>query len=112
MNVDQLNPTPNRKENFQRDRQRFVPYGNGCYALTTFQGHILYVGLTKDLNRRMGEHLDDAKKTAPTSEGKATFFHWLECENIESVERGWLNWCEIVDGKKPVFNVVGSPVST
>ena len=60
----------------------------------------------------MGEHLDDPQKTSPTSEGRTIFFHWIECENIDQVERGWLNWCEIIDGKKPVLNFASSPVAT
>ena len=44
MNVQDLNPYPEHRENFRRDRQRFLPSSAGCYVLASFQGVVLYVG--------------------------------------------------------------------
>ena len=111
MNVQRLKPWPDHRENFRRDRQRFLPETAGCYVLATFQDVVLYVGLTKDLCRRFGNHLDDPKKTSMTKNGRAFFFYWIECSDLEKVERTWQNECEIVDGSLPILNILKSPVS-
>ncbi len=111
MNVQLLNPLPTNRENFRRDRQRFVPRKSGCYALVSFQGVVLYVGLTENLGRRFGEHLDDPRKTSNTADGRAFFFYWHECDELERVERTWQNECELVDGKLPILNGIRSPIS-
>lgn len=113
MNVEHLQPCVEHRENFRRDRERFVPQIAGCYVLASFQGVVLYVGLTKDLKRRFGEHLDDPKKTSETAKGRAIFFYWLQCEELalEKVERTWQNDCVTVDGALPILNDVASPVS-
>ena len=111
MNVDQLKPQPTDRENFLRNRQRFVPRESGCYALVSFQGTVLYVGLTDSLRRRFGDHLDDPRKTTNTAEGRAFFFYWLECDELEKVERTWQNECELVDGKLPILNGIRSPIA-
>ena len=111
MKIEDLKPSPNRRENFLRNRQRFIPDKSGCYVLTTFQDEILYVGLTENLWRRFGEHLDDPQKTSKTENGRAFFFHWLECDELNKVERTWQNECEIADGVLPILNRLKSPVS-
>ena len=111
MKVEHLKPTPDHRENFRRDRQRLIPGNSGCYVLTTFQGDVLYVGLTKDLRRRFGNHLDDPKKTSKTNNGRAFFFYWYECDELEKVERAWQNECESVDGVLPILNGLRSPVT-
>ena len=111
MNIRCLKPCPPARQNFRRDRQQFIPATQGCYALATFQGIVLYVGLTKDLRRRFGEHLDDPKKTSSTDNGRAFFFYWLECDELEKIERTWQNKCEITDGALPVLNKASSPIS-
>ena len=111
MNVQLLNPPPTNRENFRRARQPFVPKRAGCYSLVSFQDVVLYVGLTENLSRRFGEHLDDRKKTAKTANGRAFFFYWLECDELEKVERTWQNECETVDGNLPILSSIRSPVS-
>ena len=112
MNFKQLNPQPKSRERFHRSRQRFVPRKAGCYALVSFQGTVLYVGLARNLKRRFGDHLDDPKKTSNTADGRAFFFLWHECIALERIERTWQNECETVDGKLPVLNRIRSPIST
>ena len=110
MNVKLLRLPPNKREVFRRDRQKFIPANSGCYLLTTFEGHILYVGLSRDLRRRFGQHLDAPEKTKVTPEGRAFYCYWLECENREQIERTWLQECVIEDGKRPILNKRDSPV--
>ena len=111
MNVQRLQPCPEYRENFRRDRQRFLPEAAGCYVLASFHDVVLYVGLTKDLRRRFGDHLNDPKKSSTTANGRAFFFYWLECEEVEKVERTWQNECMVVGGTLPILNDVASPVS-
>ena len=111
MKIQNLDPCPKHRENFRRDRQKFLPNTSGCYVLASFQDVVLYVGLGENLRRRFGNHLDDPKKTSMTKNGKAFFFYWLVCDELENIERTWLNECEIVDGTLPVLNRIASPVS-
>ncbi len=111
MNVRSLSPLPTAQEAFQRSRLRFLPEGSGCYVLSTFDGTVLYVGLSVSLRRRMNEHLDDAKKTSVTAAGRAVLIHWLEHQDVARVERTWMNIHIENEGKMPVLNGVFSPVS-
>ena len=112
MNVRGLNPYPNDRQNFRRDRQKFLPTSAGCYVLTSTQGIVLYMGLTINLRRRFGEHLDDPRKTCKTANGRAVFFYWLTCDELERIERTWQIECETADGVLPILNRVASPIST
>jgi hypothetical protein len=112
MNADLLIPKLALREPFRRDRYRFVADRSGCYVLTTFSGEILYIGLSNNLRRRLEEHLDNPQKTAPTSFGRAVFFHWLETPDLQKVERTWLGAYQITEGRLPILNAMFSPVST
>lgn len=112
MNVTELRPKPDRREPFRRNRHRFIPRVAGCYALTTFEGVVLYVGLSKNLQNRFGTHLDSPEKTAKTSAGRAVFFYWVKRQDIACVERTWLQCSELADGALPPLNRAQSPVQT
>lgn len=112
MNVSELNPKPANREPFSRNKERFVPEVSGCYVLTTFEGVILYIGLTNNLRRRMNEHLDSALKTALTKSGRATFFYWLDTPDTYKVERTWLNTHSYTEGSLPILNTMNSPTFT
>jgi hypothetical protein len=58
----------------------------------------------------MGQHLDNAMKTAPTAVGRAALYYWLEAENIHALERAWLNIHVQHEGILPILNKVYSPV--
>ena len=63
MKVDRLRPFPNRKTQFAWSHHVTVPEQPGCYALVTYGGDVLYVGLaTASIRDRMGVHLDAADK--------------------------------------------------
>ena len=75
MNVDALFPQPSHCEAFKRSRERFVSEKPGCYVLATFSGVVLYIGLAKNLRRRVNQHLDSREKISPTTIGRAVVIH-------------------------------------
>jgi hypothetical protein len=111
MNITELIPRPAECETFRRDRMRYIPEESGCYVLATFLGVVLYIGLTNNLRRRMGEHLDNPQKTAETPLGRAVLFHWALGENTNQIERTWMNLHIQNEGAMPLLNKVYSPVS-
>ncbi len=112
MNITALSPSPDQREPFRRNRERFIARTSGCYVLATFEGVVLYIGLSTDLRRRFNEHLDSPEKTGLTEMGRAVFFYWLETSETNKLERTWQNTHVQHDGVLPVLNRVNSPVST
>lgn len=110
MKVATLNPQPESREPFRRDRQKFVPSKSGCYVLAAFEGEILYVGLASNLRQRVGQHLDNPAKVEPGPHGRAVWFHWLEFDHLERLERTWMNQHLVSEGRLPVLNGAYSPV--
>ena len=112
MNVANLHPPPQEKVLFQLSVYRQVPEASGCYVLTSSEGHILYIGKSKNLQRRFEEHLDDPVKTQPTPQGRAVWFHWFlyDALHLNALERGWLNEHAAVEGNLPILNAASPPV--
>ena len=110
MKIGELRPTTTHRQPFRRDRQRYVPAVSGNYALTLFDGTVLYVGLATNLRQRFVQHLDTPEKTQATALGRAVLFHWLETVDIHKVERGWIfmHWNQ--HGTRPVLNKADSPI--
>lgn len=107
MKVCDLKPQPMHSEPFQLRRSKYVPEQPGCYALTTFDDDILYIGRSVNLRQRMQQHLEDKEKTEMTEFGKALTFHWLGgLEFPEQIEIAWINLHESVEGHKPVMNKI------
>lgn len=111
MKVQRLLPPITDHDTFARHCLRFVPKVPGCYVLTTFSGDILYVGLSQDLRRRLGQHLEDPRKTSSCALGRAILMHWRKTSELEGTERAWLNQHEVEDGGLPPLNSVHSPIS-
>lgn len=111
MNVEKLFPLPSGREAFRLSREAFIPAKSGCYVLTTFGGVVLYIGLAKNLRKRMRNHLDTPEKVNFTPAGRAVLFYWLECAELNKVERTWLNIHIENTGGMPVLNKVFSPTS-
>lgn len=113
MNVRLLEPAVSTRVLFKRTSGLFVPGEPGCYVLATFDGSVLYIGLTKKLKRRFEDHLDTDQKVSPTTDGKAVWFHFLICreDQLEFFERSWLEQYRNAEGKLPLLNKVRSPVS-
>lgn len=112
MNIGKLIPAPLSKESFHLSRKKFIPDKPGCYVLTTFAGAVLYIGLAKNLRQRMQQHLDTPEKTSETSLGRAILFHWIESDQLNKVERTWLNIHLEHEGTLPILNKIYSPTST
>jgi predicted GIY-YIG superfamily endonuclease len=112
MKIDELIPLPKDKVHFVLASFKSVPEDFGCYVLTTFDNHILYIGLSNNLNGRFKQHLNNPEKTKPTKEGKAIWFHFqtYNSKNLEELERTWLNQFVTRHGKRPILNKVDSPV--
>jgi hypothetical protein len=110
--VDELIPRPLLFESFRRSRERFIPETAGCYVLATFEQTVIYLGLAKDLRRRMSQHLDTPEKILLTPMGRAVLFFWIEDDNINKIERTWMNMHIERHGALPVLNRMYSPTST
>ena len=111
MNISVLAPPPTAQVSFLRSQLRFVPVRSGCYVLTTFAREVLYVGLASNLRQRCGQHLDSPEKRGLSPRGRAVLFHWLECDEINKVERTWLEAHVRHEGVLPPLNRANSPVS-
>ncbi len=112
MKACNLKPTVASDVAFKRKFDKYLSSKSGCYALTTFDEDILYLGLTKNLKRRFNEHLDNPDKVNLTDNGRATRFFYLETEDLELTERTWFNLYLQSEGKLPILNKIYSPVST
>ena len=109
MNVDKLNPATSQWEPFTLSKSKFIPNVAGCYALTSFEEKVLYVGLATDLRRRFIQHLENPEKTGVSADGRATKFYWVETTDTNRVERTWLNIHVHYEGRYPILNKVYSP---
>ena len=109
MLVTALVPRPEEREPFRWSHQKFVPSDSGAYVLSTASGVVLYIGLTVNLNERMGQHLENPEKTEEKSLGRASLFQWLVTRNYLAVERGWMNIHIQHEGRLPVLNKIFSP---
>ena len=112
MRVDELTPAVVKRVQFTFRYQKRVPNEPGCYVLATFEGDVLYVGLSENLNRRFGQHRGHKKKCEVTTLGRAFWFYFLEQpeKEIHRVERAWLNHYRSLHGEFPILNGVASPV--
>ncbi len=112
MKLKALVPLPTQRETFKRNRERFVPSAPGCYVLATFDGDVLYIGLSVNLRKRMNDHLDNPQKTGTSKNGRAVFFYWLKSSDINKIERTWLNIHIEHEGVLPILNSIFSPTAT
>jgi hypothetical protein len=112
MNISELTPSPQHREGFLLGRERFFSEKSGCYALATFEGVVLYIGLAINLRKRANDHLRSPIKTRETLYGRAVWLYWLETDETAKVERTWMNIHLNVEGVLPILNSVYSPVST
>jgi hypothetical protein len=118
MRVERLSPCPDHKTQFAWSSHVTVPDVTvpdqpGCYALATYHGDVLYVGLaTVSIRSRMGNHFDTAAKRRGSDAGVPFWFYYLVWPAIEvaPVERGWMNQAVLADGEMPPLNKVYSPI--
>ena len=112
MKVDRLVPKTSHRLQFHLRFQKFIPGVPGCYALTSFDDYVLYVGLTKNLQRRFIQHWDSSAKRGATNFGRAFWFYFLSCaeKDLFRIERTWINEYMEIHGELPILNRVNSPV--
>lgn len=113
MKVDRLLPRPNQKTQFAWSHHVTVPEQPGCYALVTYEGDVLYVGLaTTSVRDRMGVHLDTREKRTAGARGVAFWLYYILCEpaDVNPIERGWMNQAILEDGTRPLLNKIDSPL--
>ena len=113
MRVEQLSPKPDQRTRFAWAHHVTVPDKPGCYALVTFGGDVLYVGLaTKSIRSRMRCHLDAEEKRKGTDLGVPFWFDYLvgDPAKVDAIERGWMNQATLADGERPALNKVDSPL--
>lgn len=112
MRIEELIPLPIDKIIFALASYKSVPKDFGCYVLTTFDNHILYIGLSENLNDRFKMHLANPEKTNPTIEGKAIWFYFSAYNpgNLPKLERTWLNQFVAIHGHLPILNKINSPI--
>ena len=113
MQADQLTPRPDQRTRFAWSHHVTVPDKPGCYALVTFSGDVLYVGLaTGSIRSRMGSHLETEAKRKGTDLGVPFWFDYLvqDSAKVASIERGWMNQAILADGALPTLNRVYSPL--
>lgn len=112
MRVERLSPKPSERTRFAWSHHVTVPDKAGCYALVTYDGTVLYVGLATSIRGRMGSHLDTEEKRKGTNLGVPFWFDYLIVapESVAAIERGWLNQAMLTDGRKPPLNKISSPL--
>jgi len=111
MLVSLLKPEPTGKIAFSYDTLHTVPQDSGCYALTTHDGTILYIGQTIDICQRMEQHLDDGSKRTQTPWGVIFWLHYRLCDagDLNNLENGWVNEHVLKEGQMPFFNKARPP---
>jgi hypothetical protein len=113
LKVDRLVPKPDCHTKFAPSHQVTVPCEPGCYALTTYGGDVLYVGLAAtSIRSRIDAHLDNPEKRKGAASGAPFWVHYLQLPSPEvaRVERGWMNQAILEDGELPPLNRVASPL--
>lgn len=113
MKVSQLVPSTVHQTRFAWSHHVTVPDEAGCYAITTYDGDVLYVGLaTGSVRSRMGCHLEAPDKRQGTSMGVPFWFYYLlkPATEVAAIERGWMNLAVLEDGEMPPLNRVYSPL--
>ena len=113
MHVDKLRPLPQERTEFAWSRHQGVPDHSGSYALVTYSGEVLYLGLaTRSIRDRMAAHLDTPEKRKPDGWRAPFWFYYVvrPAVDVASIERGWMNQAILEDGTMPVLNKVYSPI--
>ena len=113
MRVERLSPLPDQKTQFAWSHHGTVPDSPGCYALVTYRGDVLYVGLaTSSVRSRLGAHLDTPDKRQGNNLGVPFWLYYIlrPATEVHAVERGWMNQAILEEGEMPPFNRVYSPL--
>lgn len=98
-----------RRVQFRLSEIARVPEASGCYVVTNITDDVIYVGETKDLHRRIQEHLSDPRMTGPTPLGLVSWFCFglWSCADISDVETRLLFDYKAIHGQWPPLNRTG-----
>jgi hypothetical protein len=113
MKVERLKPQAEHRTKFAWSHYVALPTAPGCYALVTYGGDVLYVGLaTTSIRNRVEAHLDSALKRQGTEIGVPFWVDYVVRPRAEvnRIERGWMNVAILEDGDIPPLNRVYSPL--
>ena len=111
MLVSLLKPETEGKMNFSYFALRNASQDSGCYALTTHDGTVLYIGQTVNICKRIEQHLDEGKKREQTPWGVVFWAYYRLCNarDLNNLENGWINEYVIKEGRMPFFNKARPP---
>lgn len=112
MRVQDLKETELKRLEFCKRTVRVVPKSSGVYVLASYFDLILYIGVSKNLNRRMMQHLQTEEKQSLSPWGRVYWFYYKQClESEGSVgERGWMQAFQLQEGRLPHFNKIEAPI--
>ena len=113
MKITDLTPSPETPAPFEYRIVRAIRIAPGCYVLSNAGGDILYIGQALCIRSRLLQHLDSGRQREMTDFGTASFVSVLTLENsfqLNAYERGWINQCELADGRLPPLNRVHGPL--
>ena len=109
MKVVELNADFGDRVPFRLSDSIRVSESSGCYALTNIYDDVLYIGQSENLQRRMEQHLADARMTTATQMGLPSWFYWVPVVHSElrPLESQLLLQFKATEGKLPPLNRVG-----
>ena len=113
MKVERLSPAPDGQTRCAWSHHAMVPDQSGCYALVTYNGDVLYVGLaTASIQSRIGSHLDTPAKRQGSRLGVPFWIYYIlrPVAEVGPIERGWMNQAILEDGEMPPLNQLYSPL--
>lgn len=112
MQVSLLSPATTAQRLFSRASLGSIADGVGCYAICAFDGTILYIGQSRNINQRVRQHLDDESKSVRTPWGVAQWLHYRLCPkaDLDQLESAWVSQFKWKNGGDlPYFNKVHPP---
>ncbi|MBP6217977.1 MAG: GIY-YIG nuclease family protein [Oligoflexales bacterium] len=111
MKINELGNNKLHRVCFSKSKIRAVPPRSGIYLLVNYCHFILYIGISKCLQRRMTEHLSDCSKLQYTPLGRVYWFCFKECSESEFhfYEKGWINQYMLTKGELPYLNKLQAP---
>ena len=109
MKIRDLCSTMRDRVPFRRSEEMRVPDAPGCYVMTNITDDVIYIGQSKDLNQRIGQHLDDRRMTGKTSLGLVSWFYfgYWPSDDHSVVEDGLLFKYRAAHGHWPPLNRTG-----
>lgn len=111
MYISQLDPPPENSVPFVELPLSEIPSSSGCYAIANVNEEILYIGQSKDLHRRLHEHLGDRRMTESTPLGQAFYIAFLRYQEslLDQLEDLWIKEYVLQHGAYPCLNQIAPP---